>query len=163
MPFIVRQKQEPGWNFFNGNVAYVRYVEIHVFGMQFRLLRSENWDIPFTINGVKRNAPYADDTNGINIVKNGGKLLFSTNFGLSIDWDGRESVGYTLCDAYSKYICGLCGNGDGNNGNDYVDRNKTTISNVFNWGQSWKVFDDSVDADQKMYYFFLIKYLIFSC
>ncbi len=51
--------------------------------------------------------------NGLNIVINGGKLLFTTNFGLTVDWDGDAAVGYTLCDAYAKYVCGLCGNGDG--------------------------------------------------
>ncbi len=149
VPFNVRQKHEPGWNFFNGNVAYVRYVEINVFGMQFRLLRNQGANTPFSLNGIFKNAPYAEDFLGLNIVKNGGKLVFSTNFGLTVSWDGVNAVEYSLCDAYSTYVCGLCGNGDGNNMNDYVDRNKTLINNIFIWGQSWKVFDDSIDTDQK--------------
>jgi hypothetical protein len=99
----------------DGNVAFVRYIEINVFGIQYRLLKSEAADIPFTINGIKRNAPYVDNSYGINIDKNGGRLLFTSDFGLSVEWDGSNSVSYSLSDIYKSLVCGLCGNGDGNN------------------------------------------------
>ncbi len=70
--------------------------------------------IPFTINDVSRKAPYSDNVNGINIVFKGGKLVFSTNFGLTVSWNGNDAVTETLCDSYADYVCGLCGNGDGN-------------------------------------------------
>ncbi len=65
VPFNVRQKHEP---VVDGSkiVAYVRYVEINVFGIQYRLLRMDEsiWDIPFTLNGVKKRAPYSDESLG---------------------------------------------------------------------------------------------------
>ena len=45
----------------------------------------------------------------------------------------------------------------GNPKNDYVDRNNKAIAigsdyytQYYNWGSSWKVFDDSFDANQSM-------------
>ncbi len=39
--------------------------------------------------------------------------MFSTNFGLTVSFDGRDVAEYNLCDAYKSYVCGLCGDGDG--------------------------------------------------
>ncbi len=111
-PFNVRQKQEPG---IQPNTAYLRYIEINLNGIQYRLLKKTNAFskvIPFTVNGVSRTAPY-NDPSGINVNINGGKLVFSTLFGLTITWDGIGSASESLCDAYSTYVCGLCGNADG--------------------------------------------------
>ncbi len=155
MPFNVRQKQEACTNgqfkCHKAGVTYVRYGEINVYGKQFRLLRKdENGLMPFTINGQIRYAPYEDKAKGINIVLNGGKLVFSTTFGLTVSFDGRDELEEILCDAYKTYVCGLCGNGDGVVANDYVDRNKVPIKDTYEWGQSWRVFDDSEDTDKTM-------------
>jgi len=111
-PFNVRHKQEGSKD--NPAVAYLRYIEININGVQYRLLKKEKLFskvIPFTINGVSRTAPFTDPT-GINIAINGGMLSFSTSFGLTVSWNGVSKVEETLCDAYSNYVCGLCGNGD---------------------------------------------------
>jgi hypothetical protein len=84
-------------------------------GNQYRLLRKSGAFsnvIPFTINGVSRTAPFVD-ASGTQILINGGNLVFSTSFGLTVFWNGQNRVKETLCDAYSTYVCGLCGNGDG--------------------------------------------------
>ena len=111
--FSVRQKQERSPT--NPAVAYIRYIEINVNGIQYRLLKKASLFaklIPFTVNGVSRTAPYSETT-GINIVLNGGKLVFGATFGLTITWDGSNAATESLCDAYSTYVCGLCGNADG--------------------------------------------------
>ena len=76
-----------------------------------------------------------------------------------------------LCDAYASYVCGLCGDGDGNATNDYVDRNKKSVAlsggkytKYYDWGSKWRVNDDSFDADSTYFffhYFFLISKKIF--
>ena len=114
MPFAVRQKQfhRAGTN---DAVAYLRYIEINVFGNQYRLLRSDDYSSPFTFNGISYKIPYSDEANGINIVISGGSLVFSTNFGLTVQWNNKDYATFhvTLCDAYANHVCGLCGNGDG--------------------------------------------------
>ena len=65
-----------------------------------------------TINGVPSSAPFSQ--NGINIYVAGGLIVYSTDFGLTLSWNGVEShYEISLCDSYSKFVCGLCGNADG--------------------------------------------------
>ena len=115
-PFNVRQKQEGTKT--NAAVAYIRFIEINLNGNQYRLLKKTSTFskiIPFTLNGISKSAPFTDpaDPSGINIFVNGGKLVFSTAFGLTITWDGASKSDQSLCDIYSNYVCGLCGNADG--------------------------------------------------
>lgn len=49
----------------------------------------------------------------ISAVVSGGKLTFSTDFGLTIVWDGNNRADVYLCDEYKTHVCGLCGNADG--------------------------------------------------
>ena len=62
-----------------------------------------------------------------------------------------------LCDAYANYVCGLCGNADGDKSNDFVDRDNAAVTltgdkytKYFSWGSKWRVADDSSDADQAL-------------
>ena len=93
----------------------MKYVEVEVFGNQYRLLGSINNLLPLTINGVSYKTPFSDKLNGINIVQIGKSLTFSTNFGLTIQWSSHDFATYhvSLCDAYAGFVCGLCGNADG--------------------------------------------------
>lgn len=89
-------------------MSYIEYVEINVYGQQIRLLKN----LTFTVNGIALTAPFSN-SNGIKINILGGNLVFSSGFGLKIVWDGDASASYSLCDAYSAFVCGLCGNADG--------------------------------------------------
>jgi hypothetical protein len=160
VPFSVRQKHyyKAGTNI-SVTTAYMRYVEVNVFDVQYRLLKTSDVSSPFTLNGVSYKIPYADQTNGINIVMSGNHLVFSTTFGLTVQWYNDEYAAYdvSLCDAYANYVCGLCGNADGNPNNDLVDRNNKAVpstvgyySKYFDWASAWRVYDDSYDCDQSM-------------
>ena len=55
----------------------------------------------------------------------------------------------------------LLPNYKGNDKNDYVDPNNNPVAlssysytKHFTWGSSWRIYDDSSDADQNMYYFY---------
>lgn len=65
----------------------------------------------FTINGAVTTAPFSSA--GVNIYIAGWSLVFATDFGLTVNWDGDNKVDVSLCDAYSTFTCGLCGNSDG--------------------------------------------------
>ena len=91
----------------NYKVSYVRYVEVRVFNLTIRLLKNN----AVHINGVPSFVPFASQ--GVNIVNLGGSLILSTNFGLTVSWNGDAKADVSLCDAYAGYTCGLCGNSDG--------------------------------------------------
>ena len=63
------------------------------------------------VNGSPTFVPFA--SNGVNIVNSGGSLVLSTNFGLTVTWNGDAKSDVSVCDAYAGYTCGLCGNSDG--------------------------------------------------
>ena len=110
VPFNIKQKQFKQNN--GAAPSYIRYVELNFNGNQYRLLNNSYNDhtLPITINGILRSAPYSD--NDVKITRNGAYELTSS-FGLKITWDGWNRNVIILCDAYSTYICGLCGNYNG--------------------------------------------------
>ncbi len=94
----------------------IRYIEINFNSNQYRLLKKSDGlflnSIPFTVNGVYRTAPYLDG-DGVNVHMSGDVLVCSTQFGLTLTWDGVSTSTHTVCDAYAQHVCGLCGNADG--------------------------------------------------
>ena len=64
------------------------------------------------VNGISKLVPFSDK-NGVSLYMNGGYLILSTDFGLSIQWDGDTSVKVLLCKDYGNNVAGLCGNADG--------------------------------------------------
>ena len=88
-------------------------MEINAYGNQYRLLKKSGGKIPFSINGLLVNTPYADAN--VTASSSGSKVTFTTRFGLTIQWDGDNRADVYLCSSYAKYICGLCGNADGIN------------------------------------------------
>ena len=151
-PFNVKQKQIGSRR--KPSVAYIKYMEVNVKGKQYRLMKKKKGVIPFTIDGTAGSSPYNNEEDGVSVNINGGKLVFSTTFGLTLNWDGKTAARESLCDAYKGFVCGLCGNGDGKKDNDFVDREKKNVelkgnkyTKFFNWGSEWRTIDDSPDAD----------------
>ena len=107
MAFNVRQKQVAGMTGSN-KVSYIDYVELNLQESQIRLFKG----FLFTINGFGYTTPYSGQ-NGVKVNRVGASLIVSTDFGLSINWDGVSRATYSLSTAYAGFVCGLCGNEDG--------------------------------------------------
>ena len=150
VPFVVRQKQEirniP-------EATHVRHIEIQISSNKYRLLPfNYNKNVQeYTVNGkLYSGTSYRDSLVDISIVLN-WKLGFKTKFGLDIIWDGQEKPEVSVCNSYKGYLCGLCGNADGVNTNDFVDRNNNPIdvttgdhfTKYYTWGQKWLTYDDT--------------------
>lgn len=96
------------------NVAFIRYVEVNVFGIQYRLLKINNLNVTqFSVNGKITDTPYIDKARNISAIISASRLRFTTGFSLSIAWDGKHRSEISLCNSYANYVCGLCGNADG--------------------------------------------------
>ncbi len=159
VPFNVKQKQEmrPG----KIGVAFIQYVEINVFDHQYQLLQKKNGVFNLKIDGQNQPSNWNDEKNKIFIYISGRNIIFSTSFGLTIQWNGNHQAEIQLCDAYANSVCGLCGNADGNKTsiNEFVDRTGVPVlisgkknTMYFKWGSEWKTLDeeiDSVDQDGK--------------
>ena len=102
-PFSLYQKQEGR----GGNVvSYVRHVELHAYGVVYRLSRDG-----LTRNNIRISVPFKDE-HGVSVGRLGGRLSLTTSFGLTVNYaDAFSEV--LLCNAYANHVCGLCGNADG--------------------------------------------------
>lgn len=151
VPFSIKQKQEErGGSANSKNVAYIRYLDILIYGREYKLVKKVAGKFVFTIDDITMPSTFTDDVNGIKVYVSGNNLMFSTNFGLTVSWDGNHKADVTLCDTYANYVCGLCGNADGNKTNDFVDR-KNKLSDLsgakntkyYKWGSEWRVADEN--------------------
>lgn len=155
--FSVTQKQERRGNGPNSNrVSYIRFIDVNVFGNNYRLLPKINGKLGFSINGINMVNNYRDEFNGLRVYISAGNLIFTTNFGLMIKWNGIHKAEVTICSYYENYVCGLCGNADGKPENDFVDRENKLVDvsssdyyrRYFEWGSKWRVLDDTEDGSQ---------------
>lgn len=110
-PFSIRQKQE-GRSGSSNKVAYIQYIEIFMDGDEYRLLKKKDNKFVFTVNGLKKPNDYIEDDGSVKTFLAGGNIVFTTEFGLTVTWNGDHKADITLCDTYSNYVCGLCGNAD---------------------------------------------------
>lgn len=142
-PFNVKQRQDARGN--TRGVSMVEYLELNVFGNEYRLLRHHE----VTKNGVPMPKSYVDAAHGIQWSVQGLNMVLSTDFGLTISYDGDHRHVISLCDVYENNVCGLCGNADGLVSNDFVDRGNEIVAingtgrwtKWYDWGTQWKSYD----------------------
>ncbi|XP_030394674.1 von Willebrand factor isoform X3 [Gopherus evgoodei] len=64
---------------------------------------------------------------------------------LQIDWDGRGKLLVKLSPMYTDRICGLCGNFNGNEGDDFLTPSGLVEALVEDFGNTWKLNGDCQD------------------
>uniref|UniRef100_A0A803V778 von Willebrand factor n=1 Tax=Ficedula albicollis TaxID=59894 RepID=A0A803V778_FICAL len=64
---------------------------------------------------------------------------------LQIDWDGHGELIVKVSPVYSERMCGLCGNFDGNRGDDFLTPSGMVESLLEDFGNSWKLNADCQD------------------
>uniref|UniRef100_A0A3Q2DBH1 Mucin-5AC-like n=1 Tax=Cyprinodon variegatus TaxID=28743 RepID=A0A3Q2DBH1_CYPVA len=71
--------------------------------------------------------------------KMGLYLVVTIQSGLVVTWDKKTSLFISLSPKFQGQVCGLCGNYDGNSKNDFKTRSQETVTDVLEFGNSWKV------------------------
>ncbi|XP_064595145.1 IgGFc-binding protein-like isoform X3 [Liolophura sinensis] len=149
----------------------VQYVDVKVCNYVVRLHQGNR----ILLGSVEKRAPLFlecdDGQNTVNVEliyqRRRQAVLLTTNFGLSVQWDGHWDVRVKVPDMYEGKMCGLCGNYDGKPENDPKikdggldkgeivkrphdddedDEEEKDRSPVFNkFGESWRVGDPADD------------------
>ncbi|KAM6174045.1 mucin-5AC [Erethizon dorsatum] len=65
-------------------------------------------------------------------------LVVDTDTGLVLLWDRKTSLFLRLSPEFKGRVCGLCGNFDDNAINDLTTRSQAVVSDVLEFGNSWK-------------------------
>uniref|UniRef100_A0A8C3F1G4 VWFD domain-containing protein n=1 Tax=Chrysemys picta bellii TaxID=8478 RepID=A0A8C3F1G4_CHRPI len=118
-------------------VSFTRAVEVRVYGVNITVSR----DYPgrVLVNGVLINLPYSTDDGKISMYRRGQDAAIQTDFHLTIafDWQGRVTL--TAPSTYAGSLCGLCGNFNGDKGDELTMRDGRVAPNATAFGQSWRV------------------------
>lgn len=91
------------------------------------------------MNGVFHNLPLNLNEKAVQVNQEGRNFVIKTNFDLIITYDLVYHVTVTVPGNYREKVCGLCGNFNGNNKDDFQMSNNKLATNVNDFGGSWKV------------------------
>ncbi|NXF13276.1 ZAN protein, partial [Smithornis capensis] len=118
----------------NTKVSYVKSVQVAVYDNQISLMKNKK----VNVNGHRRNLPVFIEKK-ISIQSSGGYVLLETDFGLWVRYDGNHYAEVSVPSNYSGLLCGLCGNYNGDPGDDNIKPNGDIASGSTDLGESWLV------------------------
>lgn len=121
-----------------GSPSFITIVRVKVYGNIITFNQTNPNKI--TVNDRSANLPYSHDGK-ILIYRGGRDVVIETDFGLTITYDWSGDVGVSVPSTYEDTLCGLCGNFNGDTGDDMMLKNGHVTSNPKTFGQSWKVAD----------------------
>ncbi|KAL7826708.1 hypothetical protein AOLI_G00319170, partial [Acnodon oligacanthus] len=122
-------------------------VEVYVNVSGHMVHVSRNMHGTAEIDSQTRNLPVLLDSGRVSIYSSGQNTFITTDFGLSVSYDGSWVVHITVPANYSGATCGLCGNFNGQSGDDFRKRSGALASSAFEFGADWKVENDTLCSD----------------
>ncbi|XP_052079121.1 BMP-binding endothelial regulator protein-like [Mytilus californianus] len=73
------------------------------------------------------------------LFREGQSIVFQSNIGLKVVWDGHSYVEVTVASRYRTKMAGLCGNYNGNADDDMRGRDQKVYKNSEEFGDTWRV------------------------
>ncbi|KAM8900426.1 zonadhesin, like isoform 2-T2 [Spinachia spinachia] len=138
-PFVVRGKNiRRGGNM---RVSFLDQMYIDVYGVNVRFLQKKS----VLLNG-ERVAPPLRPVEGLTITMNSKQVQLTTDFGLTVRFDGNLRGEIILPSTYKNSVRGICGNYDSITRNEYMKPDGTVVRDLNNFGESWRVSDRQADG-----------------
>ncbi|XP_070785976.1 zonadhesin, like [Enoplosus armatus] len=133
-PLVVRGKNIRRGG--NRRVSFLDQMYIDVYGVNVRFLQKKT----VLVNG-ERVAPPLSPVSGLTITMNSRQVQLTTDFGLTVRFDGNIRGEIILPSTYKNSVRGLCGNYDGITRNEYMKPDGTVVRDLNAFGESWRVSD----------------------
>ncbi|XP_053255686.1 IgGFc-binding protein-like [Podarcis raffonei] len=112
-------------------------IEIKVYGFTITVSHSK-----VLLNGLLVHLPYNIEYNKVALYRHGWDIVITTDFGLTVAFDGANNIRLTVPGAYRGDVCGLCGNFNGRADDDMtLQHSQVLTTNPGDFGRSWKVRD----------------------
>lgn len=93
------------------------------------------WNLPINLSNGK-----------VKLYQSGLSIIVETDFGLTVQYDWKDSLFITVPRHLSGKVCGMCGNFNGNKEDDMMTPSGSMASNAVALGKSWRVPDVPGDA-----------------
>ncbi|XP_053269553.1 alpha-tectorin isoform X17 [Pleuronectes platessa] len=131
--FSVEAKNEP-WH--GSTVSITAEVFVNVLGYQLHVSRHNRGVVE--VNGIISNLPILLSGN-VSVFASGSRTFINADFGLSVSYDGWSTVYISVPSHYRGKTCGLCGNFNGNQRDDFRTPSGAIVPTPGQFGTSWKV------------------------
>ncbi|KAL0962570.1 hypothetical protein UPYG_G00341870, partial [Umbra pygmaea] len=118
-------------------VSVAKLVAVEVYGNILVLRRNEIGMI--MVNGIMMSLPINLNNGAVQAYQEGTYDVIVTDFGLRVTYDLVYHVTVTLPAIYRGKTCGLCGNFNGNNNDEFQLPNGQITKDVTPFGAAWKV------------------------
>ncbi|NWI26156.1 FCGBP protein, partial [Sula dactylatra] len=119
-------------------VSYTKEVTLKVYNMTLSL--SQEHPQKLKVNGILVDLPFSH-ANKLQVYLSGVHGFIKTDFEVIVTFDWYSYVRVILPDTYSRAVCGLCGNADGDPQNDLTLPNGQLATDEIQFADSWKVAD----------------------
>ncbi|XP_077995227.1 uncharacterized protein LOC144448802 [Glandiceps talaboti] len=113
-------------------VSFTKTVIVHLYGTVFEMML----DNIVYINGTEVTLP-VEPLEGVKVIYTGRYVRLVTDFGMRVTWDSVHTAFVNVPSDYFNATCGLCGNFDGNDGNDYVTPDGQQVDSIVDFADSW--------------------------
>ncbi|KAM9718275.1 zonadhesin, like isoform 2-T2 [Menidia menidia] len=138
-PLVVRGKNIRRGG--NRRVSFLDQIYTDVYGVNVRFLQNR----VVLVNGEQVTPPLSP-VDGLTITMNSKEVQLTTNFGLTVRFDGKSRGEIVLPSTYRHSVRGLCGNYDGLTRNEYMKPDGSVVRNLNEFGESWRVSDRQGDG-----------------
>uniref|UniRef100_A0A3Q3B389 VWFD domain-containing protein n=1 Tax=Kryptolebias marmoratus TaxID=37003 RepID=A0A3Q3B389_KRYMA len=132
-PFSVTERNE---NRGNTAVSYVREVDVLVYGYTITIRKNQVGRV--TVDGELVNLPVIFDDGEVSVLQKGPTAEVVTDFGLVVSYNYNWHLVIQLPSSYFGSVCGLCGNFNGNKGDELQNPAGNASSSVIEWAKSWQ-------------------------
>ncbi|XP_056237753.1 IgGFc-binding protein-like [Seriola aureovittata] len=135
VPFTVTTKNNHRGN---RRVSYVRTVTVSVHKETIVIGRHRG---QVQVNGELQYLPITLAAGRVSVKRSGYYAVLRTDFGLTVKYDWNTRLYITVPSSYYEHLGGLCGNYNGDSGDDLPEPKGSSVSLVLKMIQEWKVKD----------------------
>ncbi|KAM9631636.1 IgGFc-binding protein-like [Trichechus inunguis] len=116
-------------------VSYTRAVRVEARGVELAVRREHPGKV--LLDGVLQCLPFQAADGQIQVFRQGSDAVIRTDFGLTVTFDWNSRVRAKVPGSYAEALCGLCGNFNGDPGDDLALRGGGQAANALAFGNSW--------------------------
>ncbi|CAL8364796.1 unnamed protein product [Arctogadus glacialis] len=127
------------WHAMNSNpqVSVAKLVAVEVYGSLLVLRRNQIGMV--MLNGILAHIPLNLNEGKVQVYQDGYNYVILTDFGLRVTYDMIYHITVTVPSNYMDHTCGLCGNFNDNNADDFTLPDGKVTKDVQSFGAAWKV------------------------